>query len=96
MFGKLKDFATRKLLEKQLKDAPKEQQEMVMKMFQEDPELLEAISKEIEAETKKGLSQMQAAMKVMPKYQGRLQKLMGGQTQMRGGQGFNPNGTIRK
>jgi len=95
MFGKIKSFATRKLLEKQMKDAPQEQQEMVMKMFQEDPELLETISKEIEAETKKGLSQMQAAMKVMPKYQGRLQKLMGGQMQQKG-QGFNPNGTIRR
>ncbi|MBX2866823.1 hypothetical protein KTR10_02635 [Candidatus Kaiserbacteria bacterium] len=95
MFGKIKSFATRKLLEKQMKDAPKEQQEMVMKMFEQDPELLETISKEIEAETKKGLSQMQASMKVMPKYQARLQKLMGGQMG-RTPQGFNPNGTIRK
>jgi len=96
MFGKIKSFATRKLLEKQLKDAPKDQQEMVMTMFEKDPELLETISKEIEAETKKGLSQMQAAMKVMPKYQTRLQQVMGNKMPTRGGQGFNPNGSIRR
>jgi len=98
--GKAKEWGTRKLLERQLKDTPKEQREMIMTMFEKDPELLQKISKEIEAETKKGLSQMQAAMKVMPKYQTQLQALMGNKMPQRGvgggAKGFNPNGSIRK
>jgi vacuolar-type H+-ATPase subunit H len=100
MFGKVKKWGARKLLERQLKDAPKEQQEMIMTMFEKNPELLEKIAKEIEAETKAGASQMQAAMKVMPKYQAELQGLMGNQMPARGmgggAKGFNPNGSIRK
>lgn len=99
MFGKVKQWGARKLLESQLKNVPQEQQEMVMTMFEKDPELLEKIAKEIQAEQKKGLSQMQAAMKVMPKYQNRLQALMGGtpgQAMQGGAKGFNPNGSIRK
>jgi len=98
--GKAKKWGAKKLLERQLKDAPKEQREMIMTMFEKNPELLEKISKEIEAETKKGASQMQAAMKVMPKYQAELQAAMGGGMPNRGmgggAKGFNPNGSIRK
>jgi len=96
--GKVKDWGTRKLLEKQLKDAPPEQRDMIMTLFEKDPELLKKIGEEIQAETKKGSSQMQAAMKVMPKYQSQLQALMGGaQRGMNGGaKGFNPNGSIRR
>lgn len=100
MFGKIKNWGTRKLLERQLKNAPKEQQEMLMTMFEKDPKLMEKIAKEIEAETKNGASQMQAAMKVMPKYQAQLQALMGNQMPQRGmgggAAGFNPNGSIRR
>jgi hypothetical protein len=97
MFGKLKSFATRKLLEKQLASVPKEQQELIMTMFEKDPKLFENIAKEIQAEMKNGSSQMQAAMKVMPKYQAQMQALMGGQMPQSGGRpGFNPNGTIRR
>ncbi|NCN52431.1 hypothetical protein GW943_01325 [Candidatus Parcubacteria bacterium] len=97
MFGKVKQWGARKLLESQLKDVPKDQQEMIMTMFEKDPELLEKIAKEIQVEQKKGLSQMQAAMKVMPKYQGQLQALMGGKGGMQGGaKGFRPDGRIQR
>lgn len=96
MFGKIKNFAAKKLLERQLKNVPQEQQELIMTLFEKNPDLLEKIGKEIEAETKKGASQMAAAMKVLPKYQAELQALMGNKMPQRGGPGFNPNGTIRK
>lgn len=98
MFGKVKEWGTRKLLESQLKNVPADQREMIMTMFEKDPELLEKISKEIQAEQKKGASQMQAAMKVMPKYQSQLQALMGGAQPKVGGsmKGFRPDGSIRK
>jgi len=99
MFDKTKNFMMRKLVERQLKDAPPEQRELVMTLMEKDPELLEKISKEMQAEIKAGKTQMAAAMKVMPKYQKELQALMGDKlTQQGGGSGtrFNPNGTIHK
>ncbi len=104
MFGKVKNFAMKKLLEKQMKDAPEDQKQMVMEMLEKDPELFEKIAKEMQAELKtNGNNQMAAATKVLPKYQKEImaamspemkQKLM--QMQM-GHQGqFNPNGSIRK
>lgn len=96
MFGKIKSFATRKLLERQMKDMPKAQQELIMTMVEKDPQLFEKIAKEIQAEVKNGATEMSASMKVMPKYQAQLQKLMGGQMPQRGGARFNPNGSIRR
>jgi len=58
---------------------------------------MEKIAKEIKAEMKNGSSEMQASMKVMPKYQAELQKTLGAKSpQQGGGARFNPNGTINK
>ena len=76
MFGKIKDKAVEKMLEKQLKNVPEAQREMVMKAVQENPDFFKNIADEIKAEEKAGASQMSAAMKVMRKHQGELQKLM--------------------
>ena len=86
------------MLERQLKNAPPEQKEMIMTMMQNDPELMQKISKEIEAEMKKGKDQMAASMTVLPKYQAELQKAMGGKMPGGGGGGarFNPNGSIHR
>lgn len=104
MFGNLKNFAIKKLLEKQLKDAPPEQREMITTLMENDPKLFEKIAKEMQEELKKnGNNQMAAAMKVMPKYQKEMlaamtpemkQKLM--QTQAGAAGRFNPNGSIRR
>jgi hypothetical protein len=99
MFGKAKEFMMRKLLEKQLKDVPAEQREMIMTMVEKDPKLFEKIAIEIQAEMKSGKNQMTAAMKVLPKYQSQLQTLLGdkmpGMPQKSGTQ-FNPNGSIHQ
>jgi primosomal protein N' len=97
MFGKIKDFATKKLLERQLRNAPPQQRQMIMTIMEKNPELLTKIAKEIRAEVKKGSSEMSAAMKVMPKYQKELQEAMGKDNlQQGGGARFNPNGTIHR
>jgi hypothetical protein len=104
MFGKLKQYALKKVLQSQMKNVPADQQEMIMTMIEKDPTLFEKIAKEIQEELKKnGNNQMNAAMKVLPKYQQQIlgamspemkEKLM--KMQM-GAQGqFNPNGSIRK
>jgi hypothetical protein len=98
MFDKAKGFMMKKLLEKQLKDAPPEQRELIMTLIEKDPKLFEKIAGEMQAEIKAGKTQMAAAMKVMPKYQAELRTLMGDklptpqQTQVK----FNPNGSIHK
>ena len=104
MFGKIKNFATKKLLEKQLKDAPPEQKEMIMTMLEKDPKLFEKIAKEMQAELKKnGNNQMAASMKVLPKYQKEIMASMSPEmkqkmVEMHGGSAgrFNPNGSIRR
>ncbi len=103
MFGKIKNYATKKLLERQLKNAPEDQKEMIMTMLDKDPALFEKIAKEMQEEMKKGGSEMSVAMKVLPKYQKEIMAIMSPemkakmmQAQM-GAQGkFNPNGTVRR
>jgi hypothetical protein len=104
MFGKLKQYALKKVLESQMKDAPPEQKEMILTMIEKDPNLFEKIAKEMQAELKRnGNNQMAAAMKVLPKYQKEIMGAMSPEMKdqlakmQMGAQGkFNPNGTIRK
>jgi len=104
MFGKVKDFAVKKLLEKQLKGVPEDQKEMIMTMVEKDPKLFEKIAKELKAEMKTNNNNQQAAaMKVLPKYQKEIMEIMSPEMkeklvkQQMGTQGqFNPNGSIRR
>lgn len=104
MFGNLKNFATRKLLERQLKNTPPEQKEMIMALMEKDPKTFEKIAKEMQEELKKnGNNQMAAAMKVLPKYQKEIMAAMSPEmrqklAEMQGGAAgrFNPNGSIRR
>jgi hypothetical protein len=104
MFGKLKQYALKKVLESQMKDVPPEQQQMILEMIEKDPGLFEKIAKEMQAELKNnGNNQMAAAMKVLPKYQKEILTVMSPEMKEQlmkmqmGSQGqFNPNGTIRQ
>lgn len=104
MFGKVKNFAVKKLLESQLKNVPADQKEMILNMVEKDPTLFEKIAKELQAEMKlNGNNQMAAAMKVLPKYQTQIMATMTPEMkqklveQQMGAQGkFNPNGSIRR
>jgi hypothetical protein len=99
MFQKAKNFMMRKLMERQLKDAPQDQKEMIMTLMEKNPALFEKIAAEMQAEIKSGKDQMAAAMKVMPKYQAELRAIMGNKIptqKQHGGARFNPNGTIHK
>jgi hypothetical protein len=104
MFGKVKDFAVKKLLEKQLKGVPEDQKNMIMTMVEKDPKLFEKIAKELQAEMKtNGNNQMAAASKVLPKYQTEIMAVMSPEMkekmvkQQMGTQGkFNASGSIRR
>lgn len=66
------------MAERQLKDMPKEQQEMIMKLMENNPDLFAKIAKETEHKVKKeGKSQMVAMMEVGKKYQSELREAMG-------------------
>lgn len=105
MFGKMKQFAMKKVLQSQMKNVPEDQQKMIMEMLEKDPVLFEKIAKEMQAELKSnGNNQMAAATKVLPKYQKEIMAVMSPEMkeklmkmQMGGGGGqFNANGSIRK
>jgi hypothetical protein len=70
----IKDFFMKKMLEKQLGSLPKEQQELVRKAVEKNPELFKKIAEETEAQVKQGKNQMYAAFEVMKKYQKELQE----------------------
>jgi formate dehydrogenase maturation protein FdhE len=104
MFGKLKSFAVKKLLDSQLKNVPQEQRDLIMTLVEKDPALFEKVAKELQAEMKSnGNNQMAAAMKILPKYQKEIMDAMPADMkeklikQQMGTQGkFNPNGSIRR
>ncbi len=69
----VKNFLIKKLAERQLKDMPKDQQEMIMKILENNPDLFMKMSKEVEHKIKKeGKDQMLAMMEVGKKYQKEL------------------------
>ena len=72
----VKDFLTKKMLEKQLKHMPEGQRKMFMRMFEENPELFEKIAKEVKEKKKGGQDEMLAVASVMRKYQPEMQALI--------------------
>ena len=95
----------KKLLDSQMKDVPADQKQMIMEMLDKDPVLFEKIAKEMQAELKSnGNNQMNAAMKVLPKYQKEIMAVMSPEMKEKlmkmqgtGAAGtFNPNGSIRR
>jgi hypothetical protein len=62
----IKDFLTKQLLKRQLKDMPQEQQDMIIKMVNENPELFKKISEEVDRKVKhEGKEKMAATFEVM-------------------------------
>lgn len=72
----IKDYITEKLIRAKMKNLPKQQQDMFIKLIQENPELFKKIGDEVKALTKSGTSEMTATMQVMRKYQAEIQRLM--------------------
>lgn len=104
MFGKMKQYAMKKMISSQMKDVPEDQQQMIMEMIEKDPALFEKIAKEMQEELKSnGNNQMAAAQKVLPKYQQEIMAIMSPEMKEKlmkmqmGAQGqFNPDGSVRK
>lgn len=75
----IKDFLMRKMLERQLKDVPKEEQEKMINMITKNPELFQKIALEVKAKVDGAsgpkMDQMKATMEVMKKYENELRAL---------------------
>lgn len=72
----LKDFILKKLIQSKLKGLPKDQQDMIMAVVSENPDLFKKIGNEVKAKTKAGMNEQMAMMQVMREHQGELQKIL--------------------
>jgi CHASE3 domain sensor protein len=73
---KTKAFAIKKMLKSQMDNLPKEKQEKLEKAIDNNPDLFQEMSEEIQEKTDNGQSQMSAMMEVSKKYRSELQELM--------------------
>lgn len=105
MFGKLKSFAMKKMIESQLKSVPEKYRTMIMEFVENNPELCQKIAGEMQGIQKLPQAQQQAqGLQVLMKYQSEIMSAMTPEMQaaltefmganMKGQ--FNPNGTIRQ
>ena len=69
-----KNFLLKKMLRTQ--GVPEAQIDMFITMMEKNPELFKNIAGEIQEKMKNGMSQMDAGMQVMKKYESELKKLV--------------------
>ena len=72
----IRQFFLKQAAKVSTRNMPKDQQAMIMKMMEKDPELFEKIAKEIKSLTDAGKPEMYASFEVMQKYQKQLQEIM--------------------
>lgn len=72
----IKDFLIKKLVSAKLKHLPKEQQDMIVAVVTQNPELFKKLQNKIEAKKKQGIDEQLASMQVMREHQSEIQKVM--------------------
>jgi hypothetical protein len=70
------NFLMKAMLKKQLAQLPKEQQEMIIRAIDNNPNFFDQIAKEIKEKTKAGVDKQTAAMSVMMSHKDELQKMI--------------------
>lgn len=71
-----KNFLMKQMLKRQLKGVPEAEQERIIKVVSENPEIFQKIGDEVKAKVKSGMAESNATLVVMQKYKDELQKLM--------------------
>jgi gas vesicle protein len=67
----------KKMVQRQIKDMPQDQQGIILKLVEENPQLLKTISDKIQDKVKKkGMDQQTAMMQVMMDHKDELQRAM--------------------
>jgi hypothetical protein len=69
------NFLMKKMLKSQMKGLPEAQQELILAMFEKDPQFFKQMADEIKEKTKQGKSQQQASMEVMFLHKDRFQQI---------------------
>lgn len=79
MFKNLKNKVVKKLIQSKLKgmNLPKDQEEALVTLVLENPELFQKIGQKIEQKTKQGMNQQAAMMQVFKEHQDELKGVMG-------------------
>ncbi len=72
----LKEFLMRKMLAQKLKGVPQEEQDKILKMVENNPELFQKIALEVQEKIKDGMDQMSATMAVMKSHEGEIKETM--------------------
>ena len=72
----IKDYFVKKQFEKQLKNLPEQQREMLTYLMEHHSDLMEKIQNEIKERTDTGQDQQLASMAIMKKYQPEIQKAL--------------------
>lgn len=72
----LKNMLMKKMIKSQMKGVPEAEQEKIIKLVTENPELFQEIGVKIKARMKNGEDQQKATMAVMMEYRDQIQKLM--------------------
>lgn len=72
----IKNFMLKQMLKSKMKGVPPAQQEMMLKLVEENPEFFKKIGDEIKQKQKEGKGEMEATMEVMRKHQAEMQRLM--------------------
>lgn len=75
--NKMASFGMRKMMESKLKDVPKEEQEKIIGMIENNPDFFNKIGEEVKKRTDAGEDQMSATMAVMQQYQDELKRMLG-------------------
>jgi hypothetical protein len=76
MFKTIKHGFMRLMLQKQLKNLPKDAQDALMAAIEKNPKFFEMISKEVDAKVKQGQDKMFATQAVVMQHRAELQKLL--------------------
>jgi hypothetical protein len=71
----IRDFFVKQAVKHGAKGLPQDQQDLLAKAVEKNPELFAKISKEIEVLKKQGKPEMYASLDIMKKYQKEMQKL---------------------
>ena len=71
-----KEFLIKKMLKTKMKDIPEAEQEKMIKLVTENPELFQKIALDIQTKMKEGKDQMTATMEIMKKYESELRQVM--------------------
>ena len=72
-----KNMLMKKMLKSQLKNVPEAEQEKILKVLEENPELFQKIATEAQAKIKGGKDQMSAMMETVQEHQAELKEILG-------------------